>query len=179
MLIGIIAGAVVLIGGGVLAYFMLFTGIALEPYNADKYSMQVPVGYNKEDQGDGVVFTEAGSKTTASSVFAYYADFPGSPTQSQIDTAKAAFKSQLESKISTYTSSTHEITDVKVEDTTFKGVDAIKVTGKAKSEGSEGIVKMIAVIDTEKIFIVGVAVDGGDGGLIAKADEIINSFTVK
>lgn len=179
MLISMIAGAIVLIGGGVLAYLLLFTGITLEPYNADKYTMQVPKGYSKEDQSDGVVFTEPGSKATASSVFAYYADFPGSPTQSQIDAAKTAFKSQLESKIGTYTSSTHEITDVKIEDTTFKGASAIKVSAKAKGGGGEGVVKMIAVIDTEKIFIVGVAADGGDGGLIAKADEIINSFTVK
>lgn len=179
MLISIIAGAVVLIGAGVLAYFLLFTGIALEKYDADKYSMMVPVGYTKEDQGEGVVFNEKDGKATASSVFAYYAEFPTTPTKSQLDTAKAAFKSQLEDKIGTYTSSTHTITDVKVEDTTFKGVEAIKVSAKAKSSGSEGVVKMIAVIDSEKIFIVGVAADGGDGGLIAKADEIINSFTVK
>lgn len=178
-LIAIIAGAIVLIGGGVFAYFMFFKGIALEQYNADQYSMQIPAGYTKEDQGDGVVFTEPGAKATASSVFAYYAEFPGNPTQAQIETAKTAFKSQLESKIGTYTSSTHEISDVKIEDTTFKGSDAIKVSAKAKSDSSEGVVKMIAVIDTEKIYIVGVAADGGDGGLIAKADEIINSFTVK
>ncbi|HVI69755.1 MAG TPA: hypothetical protein VM581_04855 [Magnetospirillaceae bacterium] len=179
MLISLIVGAIVVIGGGILAYFLLFTGIALEAYNGEKFTMQVPVGYTKEEETDSVTFTEKGSKATASSVFAYYAEFPTKPTKAQLDTAKAAFKTQLETKIGTYASSTHTITDVKVEDTTYKGQDAIKVTGKAKSEGAEGVVKMIAVIDSEKIFIVGVAADGGDGGLIAKADEIINSFTIK
>lgn len=179
MLIGAIIGALVLIGAGVFAYFMFFTGVSLEAYNADKYTMQVPVGYTKEEDDDAVTFTEPGNKATASSVFAYYAEFPSTPSKAQLDAAKSTFKKQLETQINSYTSSTHTITDVKVEDSTFKGQEAFKVSAKAKSGASEGVVKLVAVIDSEKIFIVGVAADGGDSGLIAKSDEIINSFTIK
>ena len=92
---------------------------------------------------------------------------------------KKEFKSQLENKISDYTTSTHTLTDVKIEDVKYKGEDAFQATAKAKSEGREGIFKMIAVVNTEKIFIIGVAADGGDTGLIVKANEIIDSFTIK
>ncbi len=179
MLIGAIIGAVVLIGVGVFAYFMFFMGISLEAYSGEKYAMQVPVGYTKEEDADAVTFTEPGDKATASSVFAYYAEFPSTPTNAQLDAAKSTFKKQLETQIDSYTSSTHTVSDVKVEDTTFKGQEAFKVSAKAKSGASEGVVKLIAVIDSEKIFIVGVAADGSDAGLIAKSDEIINSFTIK
>lgn len=179
MLIAAIVGGLVLIGAGVAAYFMFFMGISLEAYSADKYTMQVPVGYTKEEESDAVTFTETGNKATASSVFAYYAEFPSTPSKAQLDSAKATFKKQLETQISSYASSSHTITDVKVEDTTYKGQEAFKVSGKAKSDASEGVIKLVAVIDSEKIFIVGVAADGSDPGLISKADEIINSFTIK
>ncbi len=179
MLIGAIIGAVVLIGAGVFAYFTFFTGVSLEAYSSDKYTVQVPVGYTKEEEEDAVTFTEPGNKATASSVFAYYAEFPTTPSKAQLDAAKSTFKKQLETQIGSYTSGTHTISDVKVEDTTYKGQEAFKVSGKAKSGASEGVIKLIAVIDSEKIFIVGVAADGSDTGLISKSDEIINSFTVK
>lgn len=179
-LIAIILGAVLLIAAGVSAYFLLFSGIKLSTYNGDKFSVQYPEGYEQKAEDSGVTFNEKGDEATASSVFAYFSEFPEEIEQEQIDIFKTAFKEQVESNFGGVTGSDMELTDTKAEDVTYKGSSALQITGKAKREGADaGSMKLIVVIDTKKLYMVGVGAHASDPAVASATDKIINSFTVK
>jgi hypothetical protein len=179
-LIAIILGAVLLIAAGVSAYFLLFSGIKLSTYNNDKFSVQYPEGYDQKAEDSGVTFTEKGDANTASSVFAFYSEFPEEIDQEQVDIFKSAFKEQVETNFGGVTGSDMQITDTKAEDITYKGQSAMQITGTAKREGKDaGSMKLLVVIDTKKLYMVGVGAEKSDPGVAAATDKIINSFTVK
>lgn len=179
-LIAIILGAVLLIAAGVSVYFLLFSGIKLSTYNSDKFSVQYPEGYGQKAEDSGVTFTEPGDEATASSVFAYFSEFPEEIDQEQIDIFKSAFKEQVESNFGGVTGSDMQITDTKAEDVTYKGQSAMQITGTAKRDGKDaGSMKLLVVIDTKKLYMVGVGAEKSDPGVAAATDKIINSFTVK
>jgi hypothetical protein len=179
-LIAIILGAVLLIAAGVSAYFLLFSGIKLSTYNSDKFSVQYPEGYQQKAEDSGVTFNEPGDEATASSVFAYYSEFPEEIEQEQVDIFKSAFKEQVESNFGGVTGSDIELTGTKAEDVTYKGSNALQITGNAKRQGADfGKMKLIVVIDTKKLYMVGVGAHTSDAGVASATDKIINSFTVK
>lgn len=178
--IAIILGAVLLIAAGVSAYFLLFSGIKLSTYDSDKFSVKYPEGYEQKAEDSGVTFNEKGEEATASSVFAYYSEFPEEISQEQIDIFKTAFKEQVESNFGGVTGSDMQLTDTKAEDIAYKGSDALQITGKAKrGDADAGSMKLIVVIDTKKLYMVGVGAHASDPGVATATDAIINSFTVK
>ena len=180
MLIGIVVAVVLAVGAAVAAYFLFFSGIALATYNGDKYSVKYPEGYEQKVEESSVTFNEKGDANTASSVFVYYSEFPAPVEQEQVTLLKDTLKEQMEASIGQATGGNIQIKDSKTEEVKFKGADALQVTGKAERDGKDaGNMKIVMVIDTQKLYMVGVGADISDPGVKNSTDAIINSFTVK
>ena len=174
-------GAIVVVVVGVCAYFLFFSGIKLATYSGQSFSIQYPDGYEQKDAGEGsATFTEKGDAATASEIGAYYAKFAEPVEQEQIDLYKNALKEQLQSKLNEVTGADIQTKDAKVENIKYKGQDAFQLTAKTTKNGKEdGSVKLIAVFDTEKFYMILVKAHTTDPGVAAAADKIINSFTIK
>ena len=179
-LIAIILGALLVIAAAVAAYFLFFSGIKLATYNGDKFSLEYPEGYEKKDVDEGVQFNEPGNSETASSVFAFYSEFPEELTQEQVDQYTELFKEQAQSSFGTVANTDIEAKDVKVTEVQYKGQKALQMTGKGVKNGVDaGTLKLIAVLNKKEIYMIGVGAHNSDPGVASATERILNSFTVK
>lgn len=178
-----IIAAVVIIAVAVGAYFIIFRkqGLALETFSNDQFSLSVPKGYERRDIDGGIVFSEPGDQQTASVVFASYSAFPEPIDQEQLDIIKDALTSDPKTSLQSITGNgDQKIEDTQVTETKFKGVDALQITGRGVQNGqTAGRFKMIMVINTEEVYLVGVGAHSSDPAIETELDEIIDSFTVK
>jgi flagellar basal body-associated protein FliL len=172
--------ALVLIAIAVGAYFMFSGGVKLQTYTDEKFSLQYPAEYEKKDINDGIMFTEKGEEKTASTVFAYYYSFPEDLTDEQVSLVRETFKTELDKRINDITGTATVIEDVKATDVKFKGEDAVQITGRAVENGQNaGSLKLIAVVNKNMLYLIGVGAHASDPAVASATDTIINSFTVK
>ena len=181
LVIAIIA-AVVVIVVAVGAYFVIFRkqGLALDTFSNDQFSLSVPKGYERRDIDGGIVFSEPGDQQTASVVFASYSAFPEPVDQEQLDIIKDALTSDPQTNLQSITGTSDEIEDTQITETKFKGVDALQITGRGVKDGqTTGRFKMVMVLNTEAVYLVGVGAHSSDPAIETELDEIIDSFTIK
>lgn len=180
LVVGVVVGLAVV--AAIIFGAMKFFGgksIKLETFSNENFSLLVPVGYKKEE-GAVIAFQEPGDKDTQSAVLAQYEKMPETIEESQLAEVRKLFKEQIQQSAPSFVNSDEELKDLKVEDTTFKGQEGILITASiAKGGKVVGDLKMVAVINTEAIYIVGVGVHNSDKDLHKKVDTIINSFELK
>jgi hypothetical protein len=181
MIIVIVVAVLALVAAGWWAYNKWFKGIELETYNNENYTLLVPVGYNKEEDNDFQEFKEPGDEDTQSEVMAYYAAFPEPITADQVSQFKDLLKSELEDAAKNNLANPNDkVEDLKITDVKYKGEDALQLTATVTRDGKkEGEVKLVAVINTNEIYMVGVGAHVSDPGVSKEMDNIINSFEKK
>jgi hypothetical protein len=166
----------------VLAMKMLGGSVKLETFSNENLSVLVPAGYSKTPENGGASFEEKeGASGTHSEVVAFYEKLPSGLSDSDIQQVKSSLKSVLQNAAeSSASQSDQEIKNIKITDTKFKGDDALKLTGDAMRDGKTvGHYTLIAGVNKNAVYMVGVGVHKSDPGLGKKVDQILNSFTLK
>lgn len=177
--IGVIVAAVLALGVGIyFAVMMFINDVKLEEYSNDDYSIQKPVGYELEEKSNITYFNEKGDASTASAVMVLFQDFPRTLTAAEQDTVLKAFKDTVEDSIDEITED-GTLENVVVKDVTYKGGKGVEVTAEATKDGKRGYFKMVSGINGEAFYGAAVKIHPSDPGLNSKADQIIQSLTLK
>lgn len=179
IIVGVVVGLAVIAGAAFGAMKMFGSSIKLETYQNDDFSVLVPEGYEmKEEQI--TEFKEPGPEETQSVVIAHYQELPQTLEESQLSEVRDTFRDQLQESAADFVTGSEEIENLKVEDTTFKGEQGILLTATMTKDGKKiGDIKLVAVINTTSIYMVGVGAHISDGNLVKETDKIINSFELK
>jgi hypothetical protein len=182
----LIAGAIVLAAlAAAIALTMvtmsMLASIKLTGYSTAKYSLQVPAEYKKTVSGDSVTFKEDEKKSTQSQVMVYYSDFPTTLSDDQVRTIRETLRTQLTSAAESLTEEDdQEVKDLKVNSVKYHSADALELTASVAEKGkTAGDIRVIAVVNSKQLYMVGVAAHNGDKGLQKKTDSIIDSFKLK
>lgn len=183
LILAAIVVAVLLLLGAIVAIlsFSLLASIKLKTYTNAKYSMQVPAEYKQEVNGDSVNFTENEPEKTRSEVMVYYADFPSTLTDDQAATIKDTLRNQLKSAADDLAKDdAKKVEGLVVKETTFHAAPALQLTARVTEDGATvGKVTLVAVVDTQRLYMIGVAAHNSDKGLQKKTDAVIDSFRLK
>lgn len=179
--------AVVIIGGGAFAAIKLLDGgIPLEKFENDDFSILVPVGYEKEDLGTEVQFSEKktdedNDSDTRSGVEITRDEIPDNVTSEQkkegLDKLEEQQRKSFESEFS---SEDEKAKDLKIVRGKFQDNDAIIITSDFTKDGKfVGRIKSVTVIVGNNIYGIFVYAHASDNGLIKSIDKIFNSFKDK
>lgn len=184
ILASIIAGVLLLIGGGVFAFTKMNGGVKLVKYSDENLEMLYPEGYKKKSvAGGGVRFTEPEDKDPKddgqSVIEADVSETPGDISESDKKKTFDKFEEHLKENDGSLDEDA-KITIDKSERIKHNGNDAIKLRVTVK-EGDKKVGTQVAMfaISKDKIYIISVAAHISDPDLSKKADTIVDSIKPK
>lgn len=183
ILIACLALAVIIAIAAAVTYLAsnLMASIKLTDYSSSLYSLKVPAEYEKKPNGTSINFEERASGVTQSKVIVYYSGFADPISNEQVKTVRETFKKQLATSVEDLAKQgDQQLKNLKVRDDKFKGNDALWLEADVTENNQAiGTVKLVSVVDTKRLYMVGVAAHDSDKGLLKKADTIIDSFSLK
>lgn len=178
--IGIIAAAVLLLGvGGFFVYKVMSSGLKLEEYKGDGFSVLVPADYEQTKQDGMTVFKEDDDEESRSQIGVERRAFPRTLTDREIDDIIDLTKEGLEGYAANF-SGKKEVTNVKVTETTHKGHKAVRLTADGEEDGKR-IVKVYAlfVVTDNALYTFIAGIHHQDTDLDKKFDSIVESFEIE
>jgi hypothetical protein len=189
LLIAAIVGGLAIIGVGIWAILTFVAGgVALETYEGKDYTVLVPKGYEKEDNGDtSVAFSEPNAED----------DENGESTQSGVRLSSMSFESLtaymsrddiIKSYDETFTADKIEdlaggtdssAKNFKKSDEKYQGFDARRISYDAEKDGRPtGSVHMLIVFTEKTMYTVTVAAHVSDASLDRASNKILNSLKI-
>ena len=168
-------------GATMLVLKLTSQNIKLTTYATSRYSLQVPESYQKDASGTTVNFNEPDKDPTQSRVMVYFSGFPTPLPENEVKSIRDTLRTQLGTSVEDLAKKgTQKLDDLKVSEGKFKGKDALWLRASVSEDGKpSGKVKLVAVIDSKQLYMIGVAAHEADKGLWQHTDEIINSFVLK
>ncbi len=182
MIIVAITIVLTLVAVGSIFAIDYFSGIPLDKYSAKEYSVQVPKGYEKRDDGNTVEFTEQSKDDdTQSSVLVGFERIPGGTNGEAKETFLEFIEKDFAEGAKLSFSNVEKTKGFTTDKTEVDGFEAIRGQGISLDyDGKEnGKIAGVVVVGDKGIYQVFVFAHTSDTELAKSVDKIIDSLEIK
>lgn len=182
LLAGMVIAAVVSAAAAItMVVISMQPRVKLTTYSTAAYSLEVPDGYQKDTSGSTVNFNEVDADATQSRVMVYYSAFEVPLPAEQVKSIRDTLRTQLGTAVEDLAKKgSQKLEDLKISEGKFHDQDALWLNASvSENDKPSGKVKLVAMIDSKRLYMIGVAAHAADKGLVQQTDAIIDSFKLK